>query len=137
MEYMTPSIPPSAQIAADIQYGNPVHQPMITSPGSTKMIADSVPAAEAIVCTILFSWIVIPLKPRSTAIEMTAAGIEVANVNPALSPKNTLAAVNMSVIRTPRITPRMVSSFCDCAGFVMDQAPPVTARQRIRELALY
>jgi hypothetical protein len=51
------------------------------------MIEDSVPAAEATVCTMLFSWIVAPLSARSTAIEITAAGIEVANVSPALSPK--------------------------------------------------
>ena len=50
------------------------------------------------------------MNPRSTAIEMTAAGIEVANVRPALSPKKTLAAVNTSVITTPRITPRTVNS---------------------------
>ena len=51
------------------------------------MIADSVPAAEAIVWTMLFSWIVAPLKKRSTAIEITAAGIEVAKVIPILSPR--------------------------------------------------
>ena len=34
-----------------------VHQPIITRPGSTKMIADRVPAAEATVWTMLFSWI--------------------------------------------------------------------------------
>ena len=59
----------------------------MTRPGSTKMIEDRVPAAEATVCTMLFSWTVMPLKPRSTAIEITAAGIEVAKVRPALSPK--------------------------------------------------
>ena len=48
-------------------------------PGRTKMIADSVPAAEAMVWTMLFSWIVESRKARSTAIEMTAAGIDVAN----------------------------------------------------------
>jgi hypothetical protein len=82
------------------------------------MIAESVPAAEATVWTILFSWIVIPLKERSMAIEMTAAGIEVEKVSPALSPKNTFAAVNISVISTPRINPRTVNSFCG-AGFVV------------------
>ena len=51
------------------------------------MIADSVPAADAIVWTILFSWIVAPRKKRSTAIEMTAAGIEVAKVMPILKPE--------------------------------------------------
>src|SRR5512139_368649 len=91
IEYITPSTPPSAQIANDSQNGNPVHQPMMIMPGSTKMIDDSVPAAEAIVCTMLFSWIVEFLNPRSSAIEITAAGIEVENVRPALRPKNTLA----------------------------------------------
>ena len=91
-------MPPSAQIANDDQYGNPVHQPIITRPGSTKMIDDSVPAAEATVCTMLFSWTVESRKPRSSAIEMTAAGIDVANVRPALRPKNTFAAVNTIVM---------------------------------------
>jgi hypothetical protein len=48
-------MPPSAQIAKEIQNGKPVHQPIITRPGSTKIIDDSVPAAEATVCTMLFS----------------------------------------------------------------------------------
>ena len=56
-------------------------------PGNTKMIDDRVPAAEATVCTMLFSWIVASLKPRSIAIEMTAAGIDVEKVRPALRPK--------------------------------------------------
>ena len=47
----------------DIQKGNPVHQPTMTRPGSTKMIDDSVPAAEATVCTMLFSWIVAVAEP--------------------------------------------------------------------------
>ena len=45
------------------------------------MIADSVPAADAIVWTMLFSWIVESAKNLRTAIEMTAAGIDVANVS--------------------------------------------------------
>jgi hypothetical protein len=87
MEYITPSTPPRAQIVKHTPYGKPVHQPSITSPGSTKMIDDSVPAAEATVCTMLFSWIVAPLNARSIAMEITAAGIEVAKVSPALRPK--------------------------------------------------
>src|SRR6185437_9122271 len=122
IEYITPSIPPSPQIEAEIQYGKPFHQPMITRPGSTKMIADRVPAAEAMVWTTLFSWMVIPLNPRRMAMEMTAAGMEVAKVSPALRPKKTLAAVNTRVIRTPRMTPRSVSSFCTVV--VMDRSPP-------------
>ena len=46
MEYITPSTPPRAQIETEVQYGKPVHQPIITNPGRTKMIADSVPAAD-------------------------------------------------------------------------------------------
>ena len=45
------------------------------------------PAAEATVCTMLFSCSVEPRSARSTAMEITAAGIEVAKVSPALSPK--------------------------------------------------
>jgi hypothetical protein len=56
-------------------------------PGRTKMIADSVPAAEAMVWTMLFSWIVASRTNLSTAIEITAAGIEVAKVMPSLSPR--------------------------------------------------
>ena len=55
IEYITPRIPPSAQIANEIQNGKPVHQPIMIKPGNTKMIDDSVPAAEATVCTMLFS----------------------------------------------------------------------------------
>lgn len=49
IEYMTPRIPPSAHTAAVVQYGNPLHQPIMSSAGNTKMIDDSVPAADAIV----------------------------------------------------------------------------------------
>ena len=51
------------------------------------MIAESVPAALAIVWTILFSRIELPLNIRRIAIETTAAGIEVAKVSPTLSPR--------------------------------------------------
>ena len=74
------------------------------------MIAASVPAAEATVWTMLFSRIEAPRKARSTAIEITAAGIEVANVSPILSPRYTLAAVNSSVMTPPSRMPRRVSS---------------------------
>ncbi len=51
------------------------------------MMAESVPAADATVCTMLFSRIVAPLKAESTAIEITAAGIEVAKVSPTFNPR--------------------------------------------------
>ena len=57
-ENITPRMPPVPVIAAVVQYGKPRHQPTITSPGSTKMIAASVPAADATVWTMLFSQIV-------------------------------------------------------------------------------
>ena len=51
------------------------------------MIEDSVPAAEATVCTMLFSRTPAPPAQRSTAMEITAAGMEEAKVSPALRPK--------------------------------------------------
>ena len=71
----------------DSQNGNPVHQPMITSPGSTKIIAESVPAADATVCTMLFSRIVESFTALRIAIEITAAGIDDAKVRPTLRPR--------------------------------------------------
>ena len=73
--------------ATDSQKGKPVHQPTMIRPGRTKMIADSVPAAEAMVWTMLFSWMVASRKNLRIAIEITAAGIEVAKVMPSLSPR--------------------------------------------------
>ena len=65
------------------------------------MIAASVPAALATVWTMLFSKMFEDLKSRNTAIEITAAGIEVAKVSPTFSPRYTLAAVKARVIRPP------------------------------------
>ena len=53
-------------------------------PGSTKMIAESVPAAEAIVWTMLFSWIVLSEKALSSAIEITGMA-SVASIRPAVA----------------------------------------------------
>ena len=83
----TPSTPPLRQMRKDCQKGNPVHQPTITSPGRTKMIAESVPAAEATVWTMLFSRIDESLTALRMAIEITAAGIEEAKVRPTLRPR--------------------------------------------------
>ena len=69
------------------QNGTLAHQPIISRPGSTKITEASVPAAEAMVWTMLFSWMVASLKALSSAIEITAAGIEVANVRPTFSPR--------------------------------------------------
>ncbi len=60
---------------------------MMTRPGSTKMIADRVPAALATVWTMLFSKMLEDLNSRKTAIEITAAGIDVENVRPTFSPR--------------------------------------------------
>src|SRR5574337_1231048 len=100
----------------------------MTRPGSTKMIADSVPAAEATVCTMLFSWMVASRIAFRIAIEITAAGIEVENVRPAFNPKYTFAAVNTIVIAMPMITPRTVSSrrgAPDKAGWFTGRSPPI------------
>ena len=87
MEYMTLRMPPIAQTATVVQYGNPDHQPIITRPGITKMIADNVPAADAIVCTMLFSTTEWSAKYRRIAIDTTAAGMAVAKVSPTLRPR--------------------------------------------------
>src|SRR3954462_5356396 len=97
----TPSPPPLTQIRNDVQNGNPVHQPTITSPGRTKITADSVPAADATVCTMLFSRMDELRTTLRTAMEITAAGIEDANVSPTLRPRYTLAAVNTVVMSAP------------------------------------
>jgi len=83
----TPSTPPLAQMRNDCQKGNPVHQPTITSPGNTNMIAESVPAADATVWTMLFSRIDEFFTMLSTAMDMTAAGIEDAKVRPTFRPR--------------------------------------------------
>src|SRR5574337_420033 len=100
----------------------------MTRPGSTKMIADSLPAAAATVCTTLFSWMVASRIAFRIAIEITAAGIEVENVRPAFNPKYTFAAVNTIVIAMPMITPRTVSSrrgAPDKAGWFTGRSPPM------------
>lgn len=51
------------------------------------MMVESVPAAEAWVCTMLFSKILLPLKNFKTAIEITAAGIDEAKVSPTFKPR--------------------------------------------------
>jgi hypothetical protein len=51
------------------------------------MIADSVPAADATVCTMLFSRIEESFTTLRIAIEITAAGIDDAKVRPTLSPR--------------------------------------------------
>ncbi len=68
------------------QKGKPVHQPIISRPGRTKITVAWAAAEDAIVWTILFSQMVAPLNRRSTAMEMTAAGIEVAKVRATFSP---------------------------------------------------
>jgi hypothetical protein len=51
------------------------------------MIAESVPAADATVCTMLFSRIDESRTRLSNAMEITAAGIDEAKVNPTLRPR--------------------------------------------------
>ena len=84
---ITPRVPPIAQMPEVCQNGKPAQYPTMTRPGRTKMIDDSVPAADAIVWTMLFSRMFEPLTSRSTAIEITAAGIDEAKVRPTLSPR--------------------------------------------------
>ena len=74
------------------------------------MIEDSVPAADATVCTMLFSRIDESLTADRIAIEITAAGMDDEKVSPTLRPRYTLAAVNSTQMSAPSIRPRRVSS---------------------------
>src|SRR6476660_7923863 len=106
----TPSTPPLTQTRNDVQNGKPAHQPTMTRPGSTKMMAESVPAADATVWTMLFSRIDESRTRLRSANEVTAAGIDEANVIPTFSPRYTFAAVNTVVMAAPRSRLRNVSS---------------------------
>src|SRR6266540_6817003 len=84
--------------------------------------------------------IVASRKPRRIAMEITAAGIDVENVRPALRPKYTLAAVNTSVMTAPMIRPRTVSSarvlsrICWLAFTLVNKSPRSSARRRERRI---
>ncbi len=78
-------MPPTAQMPAVYQNGNPLHAPISTSPGRLSTTAVKVPAEDATVCTMLFSSMFELLAKRSTPIEITAAGIDVAMPIPTLS----------------------------------------------------
>ena len=56
--------------------------PIIRNVGRMNTMHDSVPAEDAIVWTMLFSRMPELRNGRSTAIEITAAGIDAANVSP-------------------------------------------------------
>src|SRR5579863_836396 len=64
------------------------------------------------------------LKARSTAIEMTAAGIVDANVSPTFKPRYTFAAVNTSVTTAPRTRLRAVSSTRSFTALIVARPPP-------------
>jgi len=85
--WATPIIPPDAHSRKLCQKGKPCHQPTMTRPGSTKMIEAMQPAADATVCTMLFSKMLLVRTSRRIAMEITAAGIDVAKVRPTLSPR--------------------------------------------------
>ena len=86
IEYITPSRPPSRHTPVVCQNAKRCQWPIMTSAGSTRITLHSVPAAEAWVCTMLFSRMVPPPIARSSAMEITAAGIEEEKVIPVLRP---------------------------------------------------
>jgi len=61
------------------------------------MMDDSVPAADACVCTMLFSRMLASRNSRNTDIEITAAGIADEKVSPTFRPRKTFDAVNTTV----------------------------------------
>ena len=87
-EKKTPRMPPRPAIASTQAYRKSVQCPRMTSAGTVKITPEAIDEpAEAPVCTMLFSRIVLPPSRRSTAIETTAAGIADAMVRPANSPR--------------------------------------------------
>ena len=106
----TPREPPQAQSKNVCQNGKPFQYPSISKPGKIKIMADNVPAAEACVCTMLFSRTLESLKNRKIAIEIIAAGMDDENVKPTFKPRYTLDAVKITVINAPSSIPRNVSS---------------------------
>src|SRR5258708_25583296 len=128
-----PSTPPDAQRRKEVQNGKPVHQPMITRLGRMKMTEASAPAAEQTVWTMLFSRMLEPGKRPRKAVDITAAGIEVAMVSPTFNPRYILAAVKRKVSDMPRATPRQVSSLPDAAsGAVSRFMPEPCLQSRVR-----
>src|SRR5215469_3073735 len=125
----TPRTPPDAQTRKEVQNGNPVHQPMITRLGRMKMTEASAPAAEQTVWTMLFSRMLEPEKRPRKAIEITAAGIEVAMVRPTFKPRYILAAVKRKVSDMPSAMPRQVSSLPDASPLFIPQTLPASSRQ--------
>src|SRR5690625_5287698 len=61
-------------------------------------------AAEAAVCTILFSRMFDSWKSRNTAIEMTAAGMDAETVMPTFSPRYAFAPARISARTNPSTT---------------------------------
>ena len=59
----------------------------MSMPGMMKMMADSVPAAEACVCTMLFSRMFESFAILRMAMEMTAVGMADEKVSPTFSPR--------------------------------------------------
>ena len=74
-------------MATDCQNGKLVHQPTMTRPGRTKMMALMAPPTEATVWTVMFSQMVEVFRPRSRAMEITAAGMAEAKVRPIFRPR--------------------------------------------------
>ena len=74
------------QTAVVCQNGKPCQCPIRTRPGRARMTLHSVPAAEACVCTMLFSRRPAPPISRNAPIEIIAAGIDDENVIPVFSP---------------------------------------------------
>ena len=88
-ELLLPEAVALVDVPQELIAANPVEMAHM-QPGvghGTKMIDDMAPAAEATVWTILFSRMLEPEKKLSTAMEMTAAGMDEAKVRPTLRPR--------------------------------------------------
>ena len=111
----TPKMPPQSAIAIVGRNGKPCQYWSMTSAGSVKMTpAARLSPAEAAVWTMLFSRMLCSRKSRSTAIEITAAGIDAETVRPTFNPRYAFAPARTAERIKPSTMALAVISGSDC-----------------------
>jgi hypothetical protein len=117
----TPSTLPTSISAVDFQYAVPgeksSHEREITNAGIVKIAPAATDSPIDPAVRAMFSSRIEPLKIRSTAMPITAAGYVAAIVCPARSPRYAFAAPRITHITRPNSTARRVNSLiCTFGG---------------------
>src|SRR5882672_1376608 len=96
------------------------HAPAMMNAGIVKTAPAATDSPIEPAVRAMFSWRIVPLRRRSHAMLMTAAGYVAAIVCPALRPRYALAAPSTTVITRPRtsvpIVNSLISTFCGTNG---------------------